>query len=249
MSLRPDPARAARTRPPDMIAEMIVLVGGVAGSGKTTVGAVLAGRLHWPFADADAFHPAANIAKMRSGVPLTDSDREPWLAAITAWMDERIAAGEPAVAGCSALKRTFRGQLLAGRPAAWLAFLEISRELAHARLAARHGHFFTVRLLDSQFAELEPPQPEQRLLVFDAARPPDQLAEEIVERLGLVADPAAATQRRGGGCPAGPPSLIPANLGTPRRAAAPRRPGPDPDSRPGPGGGPASPAAARAFAS
>ena len=194
MSLRPDPARAARTRPPDMIAEMIVLVGGVAGSGKTTVGAVLAGRLHWPFADADAFHPAANIAKMRSGVPLTNSDREPWLAAITAWMDERIAAGEPAVAGCSALKRTFRGQLLAGRPAAWLAFLEISRELAHARLAARHGHFFTVRLLDSQFAELEPPEHEPRVLVLGAARPPDQLAEDIIERLGLAAAPAAAAQ-------------------------------------------------------
>src|SRR5258708_26026070 len=138
MSLRPDPARAARTRPPDMIAEMIVLVGGVAGSGKTTVGAVLAGRLHWPFADADAFHPAANIAKMRSGVPLTDSDREPWLAAITAWMDERSAAREPAVAGGAALKRTFRGHLLAGLPAGLQAFLQITRALAHARLAAPH---------------------------------------------------------------------------------------------------------------
>src|SRR5260370_23277429 len=132
MSVRPDPARAARTRPPDMIAEIIVLVGGVAGSGKTTVGAVLAGRLHWPFADADAFHPAANIAKMRSGVPLTDSDREPWLAAITAWMDERIAAGESAVARRSALKRTFPGQLLAGPPAGSLAVPEIRRGRPHA---------------------------------------------------------------------------------------------------------------------
>src|SRR5258708_12471835 len=113
MSLRPDPARAARTRPPDMIAEMIVLVGGVAGSGKTTVGAALAGRLHWPFADADAFHPAANIAKMRSGVPLTDSDREPWLAAITAWMDERIAAGESPLPRRPALNRTFPAPRLA----------------------------------------------------------------------------------------------------------------------------------------
>src|SRR5258708_13446140 len=141
VAVGPDRAGAARSRPPDMIAEMIVLVGGVAGSGKTTVGAALAGRLHWPFADADAFHPAANIAKMRSGVPLTDSDREPWLAAITAWMDERIAAGEPAVAGCSALKRTFRGQLLAGRPAAWLAFLETSRGLADPKADPPRRHF------------------------------------------------------------------------------------------------------------
>jgi gluconokinase len=181
-----------------MLAEVIVLVGGVAGSGKTTVGTLLADRLHWPFADADAFHPASNIAKMRSGVPLTDADRGFWLARITAWMDERIAAGESAIAGCSALKRSYRDQLLAGRPAAWLAYLEISRELAHARLDARHGHFFTVQLLDSQFAELEPPGNEPRVLVFDAARPADQLAQEIIERLGLVPAPAAASQRPDG---------------------------------------------------
>jgi gluconokinase len=181
-----------------MLARMIVLVGGVAGSGKTTVGALLASRLSWRFADADEFHPAANIAKMRSGVPLTDADRGPWLAAITAWMDERIAAGESAVAGCSALKRRYRDQLLAGRLAAWLAFLEISRELAHARLAARHGHFFTVKLMDSQFAELEPPQDEARVIVLNAVDPPDRLAEEIAERLGLGAGPAAAPRRAEG---------------------------------------------------
>ncbi len=175
------PSRAGPTG--DMITEVIVLVGGVAGSGKTTVGAVLADRLHWPLVDADAFHSAANIAKMRSGVPLTDADRQPWLAAIGGWMDERMAAGESAVAGCSALKRSYRDQLLAGRPEAWLAFLEISRELA------RHGHFFTVKLLDSQFAELEPPQHEQRLLSLDATCPPDQLADEIIARLGLVPAP------------------------------------------------------------
>src|SRR5258708_12200374 len=104
--------------PPDMLAGMIVLVGGVAGSGKTTVGALLADRLHWPFVDADAFHTAAHIAKMRSGVPLTDADRAPWLAAITAWMDERIAAGESAVARRSALKRLYPVQMLALRPIA-----------------------------------------------------------------------------------------------------------------------------------
>ncbi len=168
---------------------MIVLVGGVAGSGKTTVGALLASRLHWPFADADGFHPPANVAKMRSGVPLTDADRQPWLHAIADWMDERIAAGESAVAGCSALKQSYRDQLLTGRPAARLAFLEISRELAHARLAARHGHFFTAALLDSQFAELDPPEETQQVIVLDAGQNPDQIVAEIIGRLGLTAGP------------------------------------------------------------
>jgi carbohydrate kinase (thermoresistant glucokinase family) len=173
---------------------MIVLVSGVAGSGKTTLGMLLARRLHWTFADADAFHSPANIAKMRSGIPLTDADRGPWLAAIAAWMDKRIAAGESAVGGCSALKRSYRDELLTGRPAAQLAFLGITRELAHARLAARHGHFFAAKLMDSQFAELEPPHDEPRVTVFDAAEPAGRLIDEIIERLGLAAQ-AAAPQR------------------------------------------------------
>lgn len=166
---------------------MIVIVGGVAGSGKTTVGALLADRLHWSFADADAFHPAANIVKMRSGTPLTDSDRQPWLARIIAWMDERIAAGESAVAGCSALRKRYRDELLCGRPEARIAFLEISREIAHARLAARKGHFFAAKLLDSQFAELEPPQEGPRLVVVDATVSLDQIVDQIIDRLGLAA--------------------------------------------------------------
>jgi gluconokinase len=164
---------------------MIVMVSGVAGSGKSTVGILVANRLGWRFADADSFHSPANIAKMRSGVPLTDADRGPWLAAIGAWMDERIAAGESAVAGCSALRRSYRDEMLAGRPAVWMAFLEVTRDQAHARLAARHGHFFTVKLMDSQFAELEPPHDEPRVLVLDSTHPPEQLATEIIERLGL----------------------------------------------------------------
>ena len=166
---------------------MIVIVVGVAGCGKTTVGMMLADRLRWRFADADAFHSQANIAKMRSGVPLSDADRGPWLAAIAAWMDERIAAGESAIAGCSALKQSYRDELLTGRPVARLAYLAVSREVAHARLVARHGHFFTAALMDSQFAELEPPQESPQLIVLDAAKPPSQLAVEIIARLGLAA--------------------------------------------------------------
>jgi gluconokinase len=195
---QPAPARVARRReprgagPPHATGPlcfpfMIVIVVGVAGCGKTTVGTMLADRLRWRFADADAFHSQANIAKMRSGVPLTDADRRPWLAAIAAWMDERIAAGESAIAGCSALRQSYRDELLTGRPAARLAYLEISREVAHARLVARHGHFFTAALMDSQFAELEPPQETKQVIVLDGTAPPDRLVAEIIERFGLVA--------------------------------------------------------------
>jgi carbohydrate kinase (thermoresistant glucokinase family) len=166
---------------------MIVLVGGVAGSGKTTVGRVLAARLNWHFQDADKFHSAANVSKMRAGIPLTDADRRPWLAAIAAWMDESIATGDSSVAGCSALRQSYRDQLLAGRPEARLAFLEVSREVAQARLLARKGHFFTARLIDSQFADLEPPQETDQVVVIDGAVSLDRIIGEIIDRLGLVA--------------------------------------------------------------
>jgi gluconokinase len=169
---------------------MIVLVGGVSGSGKTTIGQLLADRLHWPFIDADVFHPSANIAKMRSGIPLTDADRAPWLAGITAWVDERIAAGESAVAGCSALKQSYRDELLNGRPTARLAFLVISYDLAHTRCSVRHSHFFSANLVESQFAELEPPKESPQVILLDADQGPDRLVAEITDRLGLVADPA-----------------------------------------------------------
>jgi gluconokinase len=175
---------------------MIVLMGGVSGSGKTTVGALLAKRLNWLFADGDAFHPAANIAKMRSGVPLTDADRWPWLKIIAQWMDDKIAAGESAVVPCSLLKRSYRDLLLTGRPAARLVFLTASRDVLHARLVARHGHFFTAKLLDSQFADLELPQPPENVLTLDAAAAPAELADEIIARLGLVGSAAGARASR-----------------------------------------------------
>ena len=168
---------------------MIVLVGGVAGCGKTTIGAALAARLRWVYADADDFHPPANIAKMRENIPLTDADREPWLAAIGAWMDEHIATGTDAVVGCSALKQRYRDELLNGRPEARMVYLEISRDLAQRRLTERHGHFFTVNLMDDQFEELEPPVESEQLIVVSAAETPDRIVTEIVDRLGLVAHP------------------------------------------------------------
>ena len=159
---------------------MIVIVAGVSGSGKSTVGALLAGRLGWRFADGDDFHPAANVAKMSVGVPLTDEDRWPWLRAIAAWMDERITADESAVVTCSALRRAYRDVLLDGRPQARMVFLAPDREVLVRRLAARHGHFFPEELLGSQFADLEPPQPDERVLTVTPAGTPEATADAVL---------------------------------------------------------------------
>ena len=166
---------------------MIVLLAGVSGSGKSTVGSLLAQRLGWPFADGDSFHTAVNVAKMRAGQPLTDEDRWPWLEAIAAWMDKQIAAGQSAVVACSALRRAYRDVLLDGRPAARMVFLQLSHEEDVARLTARHGHFFPSKLLDSQFAAMEMPQDSERILVLTAQRSPADVVAEIVRRLGLPA--------------------------------------------------------------
>jgi gluconokinase len=167
--------------------EMIVVIAGVAGSGKTTIGVQLARRLGWTFADGDEFHPAANVAKMRAGIPLTDADRTPWLAAITAWMDDIIASGQSAVLACSALRHSYREELLSGRDQAVMVFLEVSREQDEARVSHRKGHFFAEPLVASQYAALEPPDPgEPRVYpVATADQRPEQLVTEIIARLGL----------------------------------------------------------------
>lgn len=162
---------------------MILIVAGVSGSGKTTVGALLAGRLGWRFADADDFHPVANVENMRAGSPLTDEDRWPWLRAIGTWMDERIARGEPAVIACSALKRSYRDLLLDGRPEARMIFLAVDREVLARRLATRHGHFFPEQLLGTQMSALEPPEPDERVIsVLQVGEP----AETVTSILALV---------------------------------------------------------------
>lgn len=165
---------------------MIVIVAGVSGSGKSTVGALLAGRLGWPFTDGDMLHPAANIVKMRRGEPLTDEDRLPWLQAIGTCMDERIAAGQPALIACSALKRRYRDTLLAGRPEARIALLSIDRDVAARRLAGRHGHFFDPALLDSQFADLEQRGPgEAGVVVVPVLGTATQTADEVIRLLHI----------------------------------------------------------------
>jgi gluconokinase len=159
---------------------VILIVAGVSGSGKTTIGALIAGRLRWPFADADTFHPPANVAKMRAGEPLTDADRGPWLHAITDWMDQRIAAGQSAVVTCSALKRAYRDDLLAGRPTARMVLLQVSREVLKRRLTGRPDHFFPEKLLDSQLAALEPPAPDERVQTVLAEGDSAQTAAKVI---------------------------------------------------------------------
>ncbi|MFB9176994.1 gluconokinase [Dactylosporangium sucinum] len=159
----------------------VFVVMGVAGTGKTTVGALLAGRLGWVYAEADDFHPPANVAKMSAGQPLTDADRRPWLDAIGRWIDERAAAGEPGVVTCSALKRSYRDQLRAGRPQVRVVFLDGSRELIARRLIARHGHFMRVDMLDSQFADLERPEPDEAVTAVSVEPSPNEIVEAVLK--------------------------------------------------------------------
>jgi len=165
---------------------VIVLVAGVAGSGKSTIGALLAEQLGWEFEDGDDLHPASNIAKMKAGHPLTDEDRRPWLGTVTEWIDKRTAAGRSAVIACSALKRSYRDHLLDGRPDLQMVFLEvIDRDTLAARLQGRHGHFFRPALLDSQLAAVENPGPGERVTVVDDDNPPGEVVREIIQQLGL----------------------------------------------------------------
>jgi gluconokinase len=157
---------------------MIVLVMGVAGAGKTTVGRALAGKLGCEFLDADSLHPAANVAKMRAGKPLTDEDRWPWLNAVARAMDAFILSERSAVVACSALKQKYRNVL--ARPEVKLVYLKIELELAHERARARHHEFMPATLVGSQFAELEEPRDA---LVVSAAVPVEQAVAEITKAL------------------------------------------------------------------
>lgn len=152
----------------------VIVVMGVSGSGKTTVGRALAERLGVPYAEADDFHPPANIDKMSSGRPLTDEDRWPWLRAIASWITER-AGRDGGVVTCSALKRPYRDLLRSAASGVWFLHLDGDRALIASRLAARGGHFMPPSLLDSQIADLEPLGPDEPGLVLDLAADPATL--------------------------------------------------------------------------
>jgi carbohydrate kinase (thermoresistant glucokinase family) len=163
----------------------VLVVMGVSGSGKTTIAALLAGRLHWHFEEGDTLHPPANIEKMRRGVPLDDDDRRPWLQAVARIIDGWLGAGERGVVACSALKRSYRQMIIGDRKAVQLIYLRGARELILQRMAARHGHFMPISLLDSQLETLEEPLPEEHALVISIEHAPAQIVREIETRLQL----------------------------------------------------------------
>lgn len=162
----------------------VLVVMGVSGSGKSTVAAVLAGRLGWPFEEGDDLHPKANVDKMAAGHPLDDDDRWPWLRLIRGWIDERLDAGESGIVACSALKHAYRDVLR--RDGVVFVLLDGAREDIAARLAKRQGHFMPPTLLDSQFADLERPGDDENAIVVDLGRPAAVQAGEVVDTLGLA---------------------------------------------------------------
>ena len=164
---------------------VVLVVMGVSGSGKSTVAALLAGRLGWPFEEGDALHPPANVAKMHAGQPLTDEDRAPWLAKIADWVDARLDAGECGIVTCSALKRAYRALIDRRGRGVVFVFLTGSPETIAARLAARQGHFMPASLLASQLEALEPPGTGEPEIQVEIGAPPAQVADAIVARLGL----------------------------------------------------------------
>ena len=160
---------------------------GVSGSGKTTVGALLAGRLGWEYEDGDDFHSPENVAKMHSGTPLDDPDRWPWLAAIAAWIDATRSAGRHGVVACSALRRAYRDILLRDRPDVRLVYLHGDKQLIATRQAARLNHYMPATLVDSQFAALEEPMPDERPIVVSVALRPGEIVQAVVAHLPGVA--------------------------------------------------------------
>jgi len=161
---------------------MIVIVMGVTGAGKTTIGKLLADELGWQFVDGDDFHPLANVEKMRRGIPLTDEDRRPWLAQLRTQIQAWIAQHRNVVLACSALKQSYRDELRTG-PEVRFVYLKGSPELIGERLRARHGHFAGAQILAGQFADIEEPADA---VMLDVSAEPSQIVAEIRQKLGLA---------------------------------------------------------------
>ncbi len=160
----------------------VIVVMGVSGSGKTTVGTRLADALGVEYTEGDDFHPPANVAKMAAGTPLDDADRAPWLDALAAAMAQRSERG--AVVTCSALKRAYRDRLRAAAPDAFFLHLDVPRDELERRITNRRGHFLPLSLLDSQLATLEPLDADEKGITVDATRTPQELVGEVVADLG-----------------------------------------------------------------
>ena len=163
----------------------VIVVMGVSGCGKTTVAARLADRLRWQFAEADMFHSPANVAKMRSGIPLTDEDRWPWLDGIAHWIDTARSARQPGVITCSALKRRYREIIIGERADVRLVYLKGDYDLIARRMAAREDHYMPMGLLQSQFDALQEPGPDENTIVVSIEPRPEDIVEGIVAALQL----------------------------------------------------------------
>lgn len=170
----------------------VLVIMGVSGSGKSTVAGVVSGRLGWDLAEGDDLHPAANVAKMQAGQPLTDDDRWPWLETIADWIRQHTQAGTPGVITCSALKKRYR-DVLRGENVVFV-FLQGSKDNISGRLASRHGHFMPPALLESQFEALEEPTEDENYISLCVSATPAEEAQEIIERLNLTAASAAPDQ-------------------------------------------------------
>jgi gluconokinase len=157
---------------------MVIIIFGVSGAGKTTIGKLLARDLRWRFIEADDFHPAANIEKMRSGHPLTDNDRWPWLEQLRQQIERSLSARENAVLACSALKRAYRDRLHVSDEIKFV-FLRGDHALVEKQLRSRHGHFMNAALLQSQFHDLEEPESDENVQTVDLGRKPQELVDEI----------------------------------------------------------------------
>jgi gluconokinase len=162
---------------------VFAVVMGVSGSGKTTVSALLSAALGCQFQEGDDLHPAENVQKMHGGTPLTDADRMPWLHKIAEEIDGWRAQGESGVLTCSALKRSYRDIIIGGRRDVTLVYLKGSHDLIRRRMAARHEHFMPMALLDSQFAILQEPTPDEHPIAVDVGGRPAEIAAEIVHQL------------------------------------------------------------------
>jgi gluconokinase len=172
----------------------VLIVMGVSGSGKSTIGEKLAARLGWNYEDGDRFHPASNVAKMSAGQPLTDEDRWPWLRAIADEIDRVCEAGRRAVIACSALKRAYRDILVHGRNDVRIIYLDGTEALIASRLGRRKGHFMPPGLLASQFKTLEPPGESENPLTVSIDAPVDAIVDDIVRQLRQT--PAASSAPR-----------------------------------------------------